>query len=142
MPFFVENPADQYGNRAYTASQPRVVEANVTTDDLGREKLHFVTPEMKAKFLAALESVRENGRTQVVGTFSFSSEESGGLRIRQEIWRVDTLLSSRPVHRTIRVGLMSWPLTKSGLPNLAKSCARDDAAEMLSRSSFASNPNH
>lgn len=91
------------------------------------------------EFLAALEAVRETGAPKVVGTFSFSREDRG-LRVRQEIWRVDTLLSARPVHKTLRDGVIAWPRTKSGLPNLAKSCARDDAAEMLSRASFANHP--
>ena len=35
MPFFVELPADEYGNRAYTNSYPCVIEADIVPDPYG-----------------------------------------------------------------------------------------------------------
>lgn len=62
MPFFIENPADKYGNRAYTSGE--IVEAEVSTDDLGREILHFITPEIKAKWSSVIRN-SYNGWTEV-----------------------------------------------------------------------------
>jgi len=44
MPFYIELPADEYGNRAYTNSFPCVVEAEPFMDQHNVEKLLFIAP--------------------------------------------------------------------------------------------------
>ena len=92
------------------------------------------------EFFIALQAVKETGTQATVGTFTFSVENRGRLRVRQVIWRVDTLLSTRPVYETLSDGVRPWPRIPSGLKNLARACARDNAAEMKSRASFSDNP--
>jgi hypothetical protein len=54
MSFFVELPADEYGNRAWTNGLPCVVEGYLVESDIGLE-LIFVAPlEIKSKWPSVL----------------------------------------------------------------------------------------
>lgn len=54
MPFFIELPADEYGNRAWTPDFPCVVEGNLVESNIGL-KLVFVAPaEIKDRWPSVL----------------------------------------------------------------------------------------
>ena len=55
MPFFVELPVDEYGNRGYTHSFPCVIEAEVVESDIGTRLVIKAPGEIKAKWPSILQ---------------------------------------------------------------------------------------
>lgn len=54
MAFYVELPADKYGNRAFTASFPCVVEGDLIETDFGTELVFKAPKEISSKWSSVL----------------------------------------------------------------------------------------